>query len=99
MSKAQGLSAAAVGKCSYTIIRCLIPVPHQLSSGKHDATAKASSERGGIIPGHDIIVVGVSANGVEALVALAGMLPRNLPAAVFVDLHIPAQSPSLMPDI
>jgi two-component system, chemotaxis family, protein-glutamate methylesterase/glutaminase len=51
------------------------------------------------MPGHDIIVIGASAGGVEVLVALAGALPRNLPAAVFVVLHIPAHSPSLLPEI
>jgi two-component system chemotaxis response regulator CheB len=47
--------------------------------------------------GHDIIAVGASAGGVEALMALARDLPADLPAAVFVVLHIPAQSPSLLP--
>lgn len=51
------------------------------------------------MPGHDVIVIGASAGGVEALVTLAGSLPTNLPAAVFVVLHIPAESPSLLPDI
>jgi two-component system, chemotaxis family, protein-glutamate methylesterase/glutaminase len=51
------------------------------------------------MPGHDIIVVGASAGGVEALVTLARSLQRNLQAAVFVVLHIPAQSPSLLPEI
>lgn len=51
------------------------------------------------MPGHDIIVIGASAGGVEALVTLTRSLRRNLPAAVFVVLHIPAQSPSLLPDI
>ena len=51
------------------------------------------------MPGHDIIVVGASAGGVEALVTLARSLKRNLQAAVFVVLHIPAQSPSLLPEI
>jgi two-component system chemotaxis response regulator CheB len=51
------------------------------------------------MPGHDIIVIGASAGGVEALITLTGSLHRNLPAAVFVVLHIPAQSPSLLPHI
>lgn len=51
------------------------------------------------MPRHDIIVVGASAGGVEALITLTGSLPHNLPAAVFIVLHIPAQSPSLLPEI
>jgi two-component system chemotaxis response regulator CheB len=49
--------------------------------------------------GHDIIVIGASAGGVEALVGLSSSLPADLPAAIFVVLHIPAQSPSLLPEI
>jgi two-component system chemotaxis response regulator CheB len=49
--------------------------------------------------GHDIIVVGASAGGVHALVTLVGSFPQKLPAAIFVVLHIPAESPSLLPDI
>ena len=51
------------------------------------------------MPGHDIIVVGASAGGVEALVALASRLLRNVPMAVFVVLHLPAQSQNLLPGI
>lgn len=49
--------------------------------------------------GHDIIVIGASAGGVEALIEVVRRLPPRLPAAVFVVLHIPAQSPSLLPEI
>jgi two-component system chemotaxis response regulator CheB len=40
------------------------------------------------MPKQDIIVVGASAGGVEALRTLAAALPENLEAAVFVVLHI-----------
>ncbi|MBV9850942.1 MAG: chemotaxis protein CheB [Armatimonadetes bacterium] len=49
--------------------------------------------------GHDIIVIGASAGGVEALAALAQGLPADLPAAVFVVLHVPAFAPSVLPAI
>ena len=50
-------------------------------------------------PGHDIIVVGASAGGVEALSALVRGLPADLPAAVFVVLHIPPYHQSHLPAI
>jgi two-component system chemotaxis response regulator CheB len=51
------------------------------------------------VPGHDIIVVGASAGGVEALTTLVQGLPEDLPAALFIVLHIPAQATSALPVI
>jgi two-component system, chemotaxis family, protein-glutamate methylesterase/glutaminase len=51
------------------------------------------------MPGHDVIVIGASAGGVEALARLVSSLPEDLPAALFLVLHIPAQNPSMLPDI
>ena len=48
---------------------------------------------------HDIIVIGASAGGVHALVTLTGFFPQKLSAAIFVVLHIPAKSRSILPDI
>lgn len=47
----------------------------------------------------DIIVIGASAGGVQALSTLVAALPARLPAAVFIVLHIPAEPPSLLPNI
>jgi two-component system chemotaxis response regulator CheB len=47
----------------------------------------------------DIIVIGASAGGVQALSKLVQDLPADLPAAVFIVLHIPANIPSVLPAI
>lgn len=47
----------------------------------------------------DIVVVGASAGGVEALQQLLRSLPADLPAAVFVVLHMPTDARSALPAI
>lgn len=51
------------------------------------------------MPGHDVIVIGASAGGVEALSQLVARLPADLPAAVFVVVHIPSHTTSVLPAI
>lgn len=48
---------------------------------------------------HDIIVIGASAGGVEALQKVVRGLPSDLPAAIFVVVHTSPQSPGLLPEI
>ena len=49
--------------------------------------------------GHDIIVIGASSGGVEVLTTLVSGLPADLPAAVFIVLHVRPDAPSLLPSI
>jgi two-component system, chemotaxis family, protein-glutamate methylesterase/glutaminase len=61
-------------------------------SGPHsniDRTPKSrAAPKNKIGQGHGIIVIGASAGGVEALKRLAADLPPDLPAAVFIVLHV-----------
>lgn len=47
----------------------------------------------------NIVVVGASAGGIEALSALLALLPADFPAAVFVVVHVSADSPGVLPNI
>lgn len=47
----------------------------------------------------DLIVIGASAGGIEALQNLLGPLPSDLPAAILVVLHTSGRSGSLLPQI
>ena len=45
----------------------------------------------------DIVVIGASAGGLEALSALVSLLPSDLPAAVFVAVHVQPTDPGFLP--
>jgi two-component system chemotaxis response regulator CheB len=47
----------------------------------------------------DIVVIGASAGGVDALSEIVRGLPPDLPAAIFVVLHIAPHSPGYLPEI
>jgi two-component system, chemotaxis family, protein-glutamate methylesterase/glutaminase len=48
---------------------------------------------------HDIVVIGASAGGVEALTRLVRDLPPGLPASLFVVCHFPSGHRSVLPEI
>ena len=51
------------------------------------------------MPGRDIIVVGTSAGGVEALRVLVAGLPKDFPGSVFVVMHTAPDSPGVLAQI
>lgn len=51
------------------------------------------------MPERDIIVIGTSAGGIEALKALVGGLPRDFDASLFIVLHTAPYSPGILPEI
>ncbi|HEX3867748.1 MAG TPA: chemotaxis protein CheB [Gemmatimonadaceae bacterium] len=63
------------------------------------SVAGSPSLTGGLLKTRDIIVIGASAGGVEALQRLVSGLPADLPAAVFVTVHFPPSGTSVLPRI
>lgn len=61
--------------------------------------AKIRREREKIMSHRDIIVIGASAGGVEALTALVRLLPSDLPAALFIVIHLPPYGRTVLPEI
>jgi two-component system chemotaxis response regulator CheB len=58
-----------------------------------------ASQKGHTVAGRDVIVIGASAGGVEALTQIVRGLPPGFPAAVFVVCHFPPGSQSALPEI
>lgn len=51
------------------------------------------------MPGHDIIVIGTSAGGLKALSTIISALPADIDAVLLIVQHLPADKPSLLPEI
>src|SRR4051794_13115633 len=47
----------------------------------------------------DIIVIGASSGGLEALYGLVTALPEQMDAAIFIVMHLPARPPSVLPEL
>jgi two-component system, chemotaxis family, protein-glutamate methylesterase/glutaminase len=79
--------------------RYFVDVHRSISSSDKIDCSWAESRRRRSMPGHDIIVIGASAGGVEALPKLVRGLPPDLPAALLVVLHLPPSAQSFLPEI
>jgi two-component system chemotaxis response regulator CheB len=51
------------------------------------------------VPARDIIVIGASAGGLDAIRKLVAGFPADLPAAVFVTIHVTQKSDGILPAI
>src|SRR5436305_4547956 len=57
------------------------------------------SSFGVFVQRRDIVVIGASSGGIGTLINLVAGLPADLPAAVFVVVHLPPAAPSVLPRI
>ncbi len=51
------------------------------------------------MPQHDIIAIGASVGGINAMKAIIASFPENLPAAVFVVIHTTEDNPGRLPSL
>ena len=71
----------------------------ELRRAAPSANSAAASARRRLSLAHDIVVLGASAGGIQALPRLLSGLPTDFPAAVLVVLHTAPTGPGLLPDI
>ena len=65
-----------------------------------EAVAKLEDEGGSkLVHQRDLIVIGASAGGVQALQQLVADLPPELPASILVVLHLSSSSSSVLHEI
>jgi two-component system, chemotaxis family, protein-glutamate methylesterase/glutaminase len=63
------------------------------------APAPAPTERENDMANRDVLAIGTSAGGVEALMFLAKHFPREYPASVLVTIHLPSHSRSMLDEL
>jgi two-component system, chemotaxis family, protein-glutamate methylesterase/glutaminase len=51
------------------------------------------------MPPHDIVVIGASSGGVDAVMRVASAFPKDFSAAVFIVVHVSPMTPSILPQI
>jgi two-component system chemotaxis response regulator CheB len=57
------------------------------------------SEDNEVVAKRDIVVIGGSAGGLDALIQIVACLPASLDAAIFVVIHLSPRSPNYIPEI
>jgi two-component system, chemotaxis family, protein-glutamate methylesterase/glutaminase len=72
---------------------------HRLSPARHPRFQRIVKKDRRNLAQRDIVVIGCSVGGVEALQQLVARLPKDFPASVFVVLHLSPQSTSVLPEI
>src|SRR5262249_50332888 len=91
-------SGPGLASCG-VIFELSAPSSRRVSLGtlcRRTALLQTAPGKVGSMPNRDIIVIGGSAGATVPLKEILGRLPTDLPAAVFVVLHLPAQGVGIL---